>query len=353
MNTVEASAFHAELRRLCKGRGLLGQDFANRLGPALIRRMKAGDPGEQGAWRRGTVAEWLGTWLPALPADLEFVARVALGLHPGAGQRFLGERIRYLAEQLERDERTVRRRLDEALCLLAEFLAAGTPAAMPGTSVPEPPVPASSALGPPVPGPPVAGASTPGERKERTGWYCENVHTVVRLDLPEPEILEMRRIAVTAAELRHLVISVSVPPAPGGPAGELFADVMFGGLLVSREHPSKSLFRFVIEPAHPLRAGERHDFALKYRFSDGHRMVPHYALTPLSRCDAFLLRVRFPLSRPPERVWLLDAVPPRTLDDPPAGLPEVALDRAAEARAGFGDLAIGHAFGLRWQQPEP
>ncbi|MFI0486629.1 hypothetical protein [Actinomadura sp. 9N215] len=320
-------ALHEELRRLCKGRGLLGQDFTNRLGPALIRRMSAAGLGTSGHWQRGPVAEWLAAWLRSLPADLEFVARVALGLHPEAGQRFLGERIGWLAGRLERDERTVRRRIDEALRLLAEFVAAGTPAAVSGTSV-------------------------PGAGERRAGWYFETVRAVVRLDVPEPEILEMRRIAVTVAELRSLVIAVSLPANPRAPAPDLFAEIVFGGLLVSREHPSNSLFKFVIEPPRPLRAGDRHDLALRYWFPAGHRMVPHYALTPLTRCDAFMLRVRFSLSRPPGRVWLLDGVPPRTLDDPPTGLTEVALDRAAEAQVGFEDLAVGHAFGLRWQ-PHP
>jgi hypothetical protein len=77
-------------------------------------------------------------------------------------------------------------------------------------------------------------------------------------------------------------------------------------------------------------------------------MAPHFAFIPFARCDELLLRMRFPVAGPPSRVWLLRAVPPRTVDDEPSDLPDIEVDRAGEVQAHFTRLSPGLGYGFRW-----
>ena len=105
-------------------------------------------------------------------------------------------------------------------------------------------------------------------------------------------------------------------------------------------------FRFVVELPGPVEANVSHQLCLRYRLGPGDAMSKHYALTPMTRCDEFRLRVRFPLPAP--RVWLLPGLLPRTLDDEPSRPPDVEPDRVGEVTASFANLKIGHAYGFRW-----
>ena len=313
----DIAAFRDELRKLCKGRGLLTPDL--RLGPHLSEKMRVSGMTKDEQRQRAQVGGWLSARLAGLPDDLSAVAGTALGLHPEAQHRFLGGRVQWLASALDRDERTIRRRIDDALSLLAEYLA-------------DDPVERAH----PAPSSPA-------------GWYFASVRSVVRLDLPEPEVLEERRITVTAPTLDTMVIEVSLPPGKDlDDPRDLFAEVVFGGLLTSRTRPSSSHFRFDVSLPRRLNRGEQHDLAIRYFFPSGHRLVPHYTLVPLIRCDRFQLRLRASPSSGPRHAWLLDGIPPRAVDDPPAPVP-TTFDAAYEATAEFTRLALGHAYGLRWE----
>jgi hypothetical protein len=179
--------------------------------------------------------------------------------------------------------------------------------------------------------------------------------SLLRLDLPSPEVFEERRIVATVSGLETVTITVSLPRAAGEAAGErdLLADAAYGGILIRRERPSDSQFRFVVALPRSLAHGDVHELALRLRLPPGQRMAAHYGFTPIVRCDEFRLRARFPTTAPPREVWLLDGVPPRTLDDEPAGLSPVVLDRAGEAKVHFTRLVLGCSYGLRWRdQPE-
>jgi hypothetical protein len=314
-----------EVKSLCRGRGLLAPDLDTRVGPLLAKLADLGGIPD-GPARRSTLTSWLASRADSLPEDLRVVARVALGLDPRARHRFLGERLGWLAEDLGRDRRTVRRRADEALRLLAELALehTATPAAHVGAT---------------------AADSAPTQ-----GWYTESIEIVVRLDGPDPEILMKRRIVPVDDGIEQVTLAVSLPrPHPGTPAGrDLSADVLFGGLLHRRERTSESHFRFVVLLPRRLRVRERHEIGLRLGIPPGQRMAPHFAFTPFGRCDELLLRVRFPATRPPTRVWLLQAVPPRTADDEPDNLPVVQPDRAGEVQGRFTSLSPGLGYGFRW-----
>ncbi|TQS45622.1 hypothetical protein [Cryptosporangium phraense] len=305
----EREELRQELRRLCRGRGVLAPDLAQRVGPRVAALVSdAGD--------RSAIVDWLRDHVRRLPGDLRLAAAVGLGLHPPADARFLGERLDWLATDLGREQRTVRRRLDEALALLAE--------AVTGSATP-----------------PAETADPSG-----TGWYNHSVRSLVMLDRDDPEVFEERTIAATGAPIDVIRVAISVPRQPDGEPPDLFVDVLYGGLLLSSERPSTSHFRSEIALPRTVGPDDAHRVGFRYRLAPGQRMAPHYALTPLSRCDRFALRVRFPIPTP--TTYLLRGVPPRSLDDPPGALTRVEPDRAGEATARFEALTPGLGYGLRW-----
>lgn len=111
---------------ICRGRGLYSSDLAERLGPRLNELTGAAVDSE-GEGRRARVVALLETGIELLPPDLKLVARVAFGLDDRARQRFLRDRLNWLATLMERDTRTVRRRLEEALDLLDEAIDIASP----------------------------------------------------------------------------------------------------------------------------------------------------------------------------------------------------------------------------------
>jgi hypothetical protein len=145
--------------------------------------------------------------------------------------------------------------------------------------------------------------------------------------------------------LDQITLLMSVPPAGEG-YPQILADVLFGGLLIRAEHPSASQYRWILQLPRTISPHEEHRLCLRYRLPPEQKMVPHYALTPLSRCDEFELRVRFAVPSP--NAWLLPGVPVRSLDDDPDELEPIEPDRVGEAVVRFAGLQRGLGYGLRW-----
>ncbi|MFC5744617.1 hypothetical protein [Actinomadura rugatobispora] len=133
LRAARASSLRRELRMLCRGRGVYASDLTARLGP-LLKEHLGNARGDHGS--RARLIAMLTPQIEALPQDLALVARVALGLHEGTRQRFLRDRLDWLAGRMARDARTVRRRLDESLDLLAETIEHGPATAPPPHGAP-------------------------------------------------------------------------------------------------------------------------------------------------------------------------------------------------------------------------
>jgi len=339
MSRPDSADLSDELRYLARGRGVRTVQLSTRVGPVLRQLTGLGD--EAGVELRSRVVSWLRAGLAALPGDLRRVAEVALGLDPGADQRLLTERLGWLAVELDRDPRTVRRRYEEAVRLLAESAAwpLGGRAGGAGPELARDRA-AAGAGDPPVsaPAPPPAGP-----------WYFERVRAMLRLDGPTPELLECRRVVALEDGLSQVTLSMSLPRPAGAPASprDLRAEVLFGGRMVRANRWGDTVFGAVLRLPHALGRHERHDFGLVWRIPLGQPMAPHYALNPTIRCDALDLRVRFPEDAEP-RVQLVDGLPLRAVEDLAVNLPTVALDGACEAFARFSHLASGLSYGLRW-----
>ncbi|ADP82920.1 hypothetical protein [Pseudofrankia inefficax] len=331
MNASDTAALHDELRSLARSRGLRAANLGARVGPSLRRHAGLGE--SVGIELRTRLVAWLRDRIAVLPADLRIVVAFALALDPRADQRLLTDRLGWLAVELDRDPRTVRRRCEEAFRLLAETAAAVDPDVPAGRSRSVGLAPAPPALA----GPP-AGA-----------WYVERVWAVLRLDGPTPELLETRRVVALEDGLRELALSMSLPRPPGAPASprDLDVDVLFGGRMVRIDRQGDTHYSPVLRLPRALGRHERHDFGCAWRVPAGQPMAPRYALNPTIRCDALDLRVRFPEDADP-KVELVDGLPLRAVEDLAIDLPAVALDGVSEAFARFSGLASGLCYGLRW-----
>jgi hypothetical protein len=99
-----------------------------------------------------------------------------------------------------------------------------------------------------------------------------------------------------------------------------------------------------------LRAGERHEYGVRFAAFPRALMPPFYVLTPLQPCERFTVRVRFGADVP-KRIWQVDGIPPRAIDDyePANGL--LAADQLGEVSLEFSRLHQGLSYGMRWSAP--
>ncbi|HUZ26151.1 MAG TPA: helix-turn-helix transcriptional regulator [Streptosporangiaceae bacterium] len=183
------------------------------------------------------------------------------------------------------------------------------------------------------------------------GWYVESFTALLRLDAEPIEAEEQRVVVATVDGLSEIATSISVPRHPDDASQShlLDAELLHGGSLELREQPYESYFRHVIVLPRPLKAGERHAYALRLRIPPGQPMAQHYVHVPFRRSDSFDLRVRFSPRRPPRAVWALTGVPTAVIyQRSPASTPLVP-DRFGEIHVTFSSLSVGLGYGVCWQ----
>jgi hypothetical protein len=316
---VDPDALATELRSLRRGLGARHPGLARRLGEQLRQLCGiAEDDGPATARRR--LADVVESLLRDESRTTRLAITAALALHPEADQRHLAARQRWLAAQLSFHERTARRRIDEAIDLLARRAAEN---------------------------------GLDGEAAD--AWQVQSIHAVLRLDGDSPELTERRTVVMTRDDVSEIVTRFSLPRSPG--TGEphdhdLHAEVLFGGRIRERHRLSPEHFRFVIELPRRHQRGETHDYGIRFSIPPGQAMAPHYALTPLLTVRSLDLTVRFDPARPPARIWRLDGVAPRMIDYPSDRDQVLPLDRFGEVQVSFRNMHQGLCYGAGWQFPE-
>ncbi|WP_410564498.1 hypothetical protein [Amycolatopsis sp. cmx-4-61] len=299
-----------ELKSLRKGRGLLGK-VDDRVGPGLRSACAISDEDGMVAVRR-KVTTRLTELAGQLPEDLRVVVLAAFAIGAEASQPLYQDRVKWVAEKLDRDPRTVRRRADQAIDLLAE-LAAGT------TRL----------------------TQSSGDR-----WHTASMVVALVLDQPEPTILEQRRIIADEDGLRSVDLAVSLPAGRSG----LSATVLYGGRLVDRGMEASDRWGYGLELPRSLSRGEPWDLAVLFQLPSVSALGPHMASVPRQRCDQFDLRIRFGEERPSE-VCVLDGAFQRDVSDPGYRGRLLPIDPAGEVHRRFSHLAPGMAYGVRWERP--
>ena len=318
---VSAAELVRDLKALRKGRGLLIGRIGERLGPALRQVCDVLDTDSSAEVRR-KVSDRLLELATRLPDDLRTAVLAAFGLHPDVRQPFYQERVRWAAEQLRRDERTARRRVDAGIEALAEL------------------------------------AVSPASNDERlggqqAGWHTEALRVTLSLDLPNPEAFEYRRIVADRdgiAELDLYLTLTASDRADPMTFRELDIDVFRGGTLVKWARESSDRFAFSLCLPEPIMRGQRHDYAIRFRVPRGQVMQPHYVCVPKHRCEMFDLSVRFSRASMPGRIWRLSEAFQRDVDDPYPHGETLSLDAAGEIHLTFNQLTPGLAYGARWEE---
>lgn len=317
--TVSAVELVAELKTLRKGRGIHAPHIRDRIGPA-IRAICAITEYDDAASVRQKVAARLRDLSARLSPDLRIAVTAAFALDETLHMPFYKDRLRWAERELERNTRTVRRRIDDAIVQLAEL--------------------AVHRFAPDRPAPRPA----PHSR-----WYNAEIRQALVLDHPVPEVLEQRRIVAGEDGLTELDLALTVPApdasTPGTPT-DVAIDVFYGGRLLARRMESSDRIGYGLLLPHPLRLGEEHEFALRVR--PGRELAPHFVCLPRHRCDRCEVRVRFAEDRRPARLERLSGVFQRDIADPHCTAEPARLDQCGEVWEQFSDLTPGLAYGLRW-----
>ncbi|MEV6621433.1 hypothetical protein AB0M83_18810 [Amycolatopsis sp. NPDC051106] len=301
---MKRSELVQELKTLRKGRGLAGR-VEDRVGPLLRSACSVADDDGLVAIRE-KVSGRLSELAAHLPDDLRLAALAAFAICAEARQPLYQDRVRWAAARVDRDPRTVRRRVDEAIDLLAELASS--------TSSP-----------PPVPG---------------GHWHTASL--AIALELDELLVLERRRIVADQEGLRSLDLAVSLP------SGRPSATVLYGGTLVDRGMETSSRWGYGLELPRPLSRGEPWEVAMLFRPSS---LRPYMVTVPRQPCDSFDLRVRFGRVVP-SGVWVLDGAFQRDVSDPGYRGRSQAVDSSGEVHLQFRGLMPGLAYGARWGSSE-
>jgi hypothetical protein len=304
-----------ELLEIPRGRGMLAGDIADRIGPGL--RIACGvTASDTPASVRRKVAHHLVELCDRLPADLRISVLAALALHPLANHQFMQDRMAWAARQINRDHpRAAVRRMKTGFRILAEQL---------DDLVDDPAM--------------------------QQGWHVCSLRALLRMDVDPPQLVEDRAIVSSVDNLGEIEVRLSAP-ASGPPADSpITAAVLYGGEITHAERVTKSHRRFAVRLPEPLAAGARHEYGVRFTAFPRKLMPPYYVLTPLRPCERFTVRVRFG-PEVPARIWRLNGIPPRAIDDfepadellTPDGLGEVSLE--------FLRLHQGLSYGMRWSTP--
>jgi hypothetical protein len=282
---VERADLVRELKTLRKGRALAGR-VEQRVGPALRSACEVSDADGMVTIRTKVTAR-LSELSAQLPEDLRLAALAAFAITPEARQPLYQERMRWAAARVDRDPRTVRRRVDEAIELLAELAASSS-----ATSSPD-------------------------------KWHTLSL--TLALVLEESCVLEQHRVVADQDGLR------SFEPALSSSSDE--GSVLYGG----------TLSEGTVELPSPLHRGESWEFAAVFKAGRASQMV----YVPRHRCEVFDLRVRFGKEGPSE-VLALDGAFERDVADPGYRGRAQQVDAAGEAHLQFRHLTPGLVYGARW-----
>jgi hypothetical protein len=300
-----------ELKSLRKGRGLLAGRIEERVGPALRAACEVTD-GDGLVVMRRKVATRLAELVEQLPEDLRLPTLAAFAIDGEARQPLYQERVLWAGIRMDRDPRTVRRRVDEAINELAE-LAMDRPRGR---------------------------AHRPAE-----SWHTTELRVAVALDGTQPEVMEQRRIVADKDGLSELDLAVSLPAK----RPDLDISVFYGGTLLDRGMEASDRFGFALALPRPLSRGESCDFALRFRLPTAHAMWPHMVCVPRRPCELFDLRVRFGVDRVPRHVRMLHGAFQRDVSDPVCHGHQHQVDQAGEIHMRFRQLTPGLAYGARWE----
>lgn len=316
---AKINALSTELKLLRKGLGVQAKNLPADVGEALREVCGVGEDDAPGTVRAKVVAT-LVSLIEKLPAAQRETARIVLGFGTGANERYTA-RLELLGSGADRNVRTMQRRADDVLYLIAEA-AYQSPAEFGG-------VPANS----------------------RDPWHTKALAVRLTFTGPTAEVFETRRIVSHIAGLEEIEHGISLArPASTTAAPDLSRlgiDVVAGGEVHSVRLVSSTRVAFRLRPPHPLDAGDQHEFFFRIRLEA--LPAPFYCCTPEFPCDSFDLNVRFDRNEPPQRIWRIDGDLSKDAGDPVPARKPLFLDSAGEVHTQFHGLQPARSYGVGWQ----
>jgi hypothetical protein len=306
-----------DLIRLRKGRGLQSPDLAGKIGPALAAALDLA-PGQPDAELRRLARSGIVEAAQELSSDLRAAVLVSLAVDGWSDVPLLKDRIIAVAKSMDRDARTARRRLEAGIQQLADALLV---------------------------------RSSPGTGKNPfapSGWYVDSLASTVRLDGVAARLTEDRVIVAEVDGLSFVTAALSVPPqVPGAPLTvDLVAES--GCEIRSSEQVSQSHWLYTLALPRPLRAGDRHRYAVSFSV-DRDLVQPYYVLVPHRRTRRFSAELHFASPSDVALVWRLDGVPSSVLYDAEPTPTLLRPDDAGVLRVGFEPLVQGLCYGVQWR----
>jgi hypothetical protein len=293
-------------------------DLPGRLGPMLCA-MAGIEPGGSADDVRKQLIGLLEELARGLPEDLRTAFAAALALREDVRFRFLDERMEWLADWLQRDVRTARRRADEAIRLVD-----------------------------------ATARSTARQAGDYEDWHLARLRALLLLDRAEPLAIEERTLVADRDDLAEICIATSIPAPRGtraeGHSAEL--KVLYGGSLIGSTWPTATYLRYTIRLPQSLRRGQPHEFGISITTPPGQPFNPRYAIQPLRRCDEFDMRIRFGAATQARSVsvsvWRIAGLPRGMADDfaDPDAL--VHPDATGEVHMRYQHLKMGLVYGARW-----
>ena len=292
---------------------MLANDVADRIGPGL--RVACGvAPDDSPAVVRRKVGERLSELCGRLPNDLRISVLAALALHPEADHQFMQDRMGWAAHRINRDHpRAAIRRMKVGFRIIAEQL---------DDLVDNPSI--------------------------NQGWHTGSLRALLRMDVDPPQVHEERTIVSTVDGLEEVQLRFSAHGQSDG--NPITAAVLYGGEITGSERVVPSHRTFALRLPAPLRAGEQHEYGVRFTAHPRAVMPPFYVLTPLQPCAKFSVRVRFG-TEVPKKIWRVDGIPSRAIDDYAPDDALVSADRFGEVALEFSRLHQGLSYGVRWAAP--
>ncbi|GAA2966591.1 hypothetical protein [Actinokineospora diospyrosa] len=303
-----------ELKHVRKGLGVHQVGLPASAGPVLreLAGVRADDA--PGAVRDKLVAAVRGL-VERLPQGRRALARVVFGLDNPTNAGYT-TRLAEFGRAADRDVRTIQRRADEVVYLVAELACAAA---------------AREGGDPGVP------------------WHTKRLQVRLVLRGAEVEVFETRRIVSHQrglTDVRH-AISVGRLGLAGGSVdlAALGIDEISGGEVRSPAMVSADRVAFTLRPPHPLEPGDEHDFFFRVRTGE---IAPFYCCTPEFDCERFTLNIRFEPKRRPSGVWRIDGEFSKEVADPTPVRQPLRIDDTGEVRADFTNLRPARSYGIGW-----
>ncbi|NGY65346.1 hypothetical protein G7043_41280 [Lentzea sp. NEAU-D13] len=306
----------ADLKALRKGLGVQETSVPRSIGTALRQACGVPDGAPPGAVRHLVVTA-LGELIGMLPEGKQLTARTVFGFDNPDNLSYTA-RLSWLGKVVDRDTRTMQRRADEAIYLVAELAhARDAPAAA------------------------VSAHDSP--------WHTKELKVRMLLRGPQVEVFETRRVVSHVpglAGIEHAVSVISTAPT-SGPVDlhTLGIDEIEGGEVLDPRAVSSRRVAFTLRPPVPLDPGDEHSFFFRVRVPT---IAPLYCCTPEFACERFVLSVGFLHENLPARIWRIDGELSMQAGDPAPAREALFADGTGQVRVVFENLQPARSYGIGW-----